>query len=402
MSLEEYENVIVKLINDLELMYQKDITFRNIFEDYTKLKNTLAELNSLIEMDNVKDVIVKQVRMLVVDAYRNLKNGTDRSTRFDNHMLHTVFYGNPGVGKSKTAKYLARCWEALGLLKSYSEESINPKDLLNKVNSNRALFLELYESYKIGSNDKSLNKVTNFWKLHCEKWEIIKSGLKEIGSDISNCVLNKLELTPREEPMIVICGRENFVAEYSGQTSIKTANFLKQNLGKCIIIEEAYLLCHSETDTYGMEAITVLNRFMDEYPESLIVIFTGYEDLLKNTIFKFQPGLKRRCQWIFNLKSYSPSGLALIFTKQLNDLNWEVSEDLNLVKFFSDNFEYFPHFGGDTEKLSLQCKMIYSMDSFENLLKNIIDEGSPYKEKRLITEKILIKGFEEFKKHNLS
>ncbi len=396
------ENVIVKLLNDLEIMYQKDVTFKTIFEDYMKLKNTLVELNGLIEMDNVKDVIVKQVRMLVVDAYRNIKNGLDRSIRFDNHMLHTVFYGSPGVGKSKTAKYLARCWEALGLLKHYSEDSINPKDLLNKINSNRALFLELYESYKIGSNDKSLNKVTNFWRLHSEKWEIIKSGLKEIGGDISSCVLNKLELTPRIEPLIVVCGRENFVAEYSGQTSIKTSNFLKQNLGKCIIIEEAYLLCHSETDTYGMEAITVLNRFMDEHAESLIVIFTGYEDLLKNTIFKFQPGLKRRCQWIFNLKSYSPTGLSLIFTKQLNDLNWKISEDVNLIKFFEQNISYFPHFGGDTEKLSLQCKMIYSIDSFEDLLKNIIDEDNSYKEKRLITTEILDKGFKEYKKHNLS
>ena len=43
--------------------------------------------------------------------------------------------------------------------------------------------------------------------------------------------------------------------------------------------------------------------------------------------------------------------------------------------------------------------MVYSIDSFENLLSTIISQDIHYKEKRLITNEILLKGLEEYKKH---
>ena len=214
-----------------------------------------------------------------------------------------------------------------------------------------------------------------------------------MGDDLSLNIKESGEITPKPESLITICGREDFVAEYSGQTSIKTSKFLTANLGKCIIIEEAYLLCHSEADTYGMEAITVLNRFMDEHNEDLIIIFTGYEELLKHTIFKYQPGLKRRCQWFFDIRGYSPEGLADIFKLQVKSMGWNVDSSVNLIDFFITNKDYFGNFGGDTQKLALQCKLIYSEENFDNLLNKDFN--------LIINNDILLKGFEEYKKHNM-
>lgn len=383
-------DTITVFLEKIDCMYSSDEDFKKVFDDYEKLKAILIEINSLIEMYNVKDVIVKQIRMLVGMGLKAVKTNQPITRRFDGHMLHTVFYGNPGVGKSKTALLLAKCWESLGLLKIVNNNyNLNNKDLLYKINKNRATFLELYETYKTQTKEKS----GNLWKQNVTHWESLKTGLKELGDDLSLNIEEKGEITPKPESLITICGREDFVAEYSGQTSIKTSKFLTANLGKCIIIEEAYLLCHSEADTYGMEAITVLNRFMDEHNEDLIVVFTGYEEILKHTIFKFQPGLKRRCQWFFNIHGYTPEGLANIFKLQVNTMNWNIAPDVDLTEFFTANMNHFSNFGGDTQKLALHCKLEYSEQNFDNLLESDFN--------MVISQQVLLKGFEEYKKHNI-
>jgi hypothetical protein len=383
-------DTITVFLEKIDSLYSSDELFRGVFEDYNKLKSILIEIDSLIEMFNIKIAIIKQITMLIGLGFKSLKTGQPITRRFDGHMLHTVFYGNPGVGKSKTALLLAKCWESLGLLKSVNiNHNLNNKDLLYKINKNRATFLELYETYKTQTKEKT----SNLWKQNVENWESLKFGLKELGDDLTLNIEKSGEITPKPESLITICGREDFVAEYSGQTSIKTSNFLKSNLGKCIIIEEAYLLCHSEADTYGMEAITVLNRFMDEHNEDLIIVFTGYEELLKQTIFKYQPGLKRRCQWFFDIRGYSPEGLANIFKVQVNSMNWNIHPEVNLNEFFTTNMSSFSNFGGDTQKLALHCKLEYSELNFDNLLESDFN--------MTITQEILSKGFEEYKKHNI-
>jgi hypothetical protein len=388
---------IPEFIDNLKLWHSKDRIFREIILDYHKLEQTLINLDSLVEMYPVKSVIVTHIQMLIVMAYKAIVSGKSIEECYKGDMLHTVFYGNPGVGKSRTARYLAEVWKALGILRSSKasfilEQPLSKEDALKKVNDIRHSFLDLYEKCKV--NPKSTSKQS-------ELWDAIKVKLKQFGEELTNSNLeDKIE---KEKDLIIVCGRENFVAEYAGQTSIKTSEFLKKNLGKCIIIEEAYLLYNGDNDTYGMEAITVLNRFMDEHADSLIIIFTGYEELLHKTIFKAQPGLKRRCQWIFNLQGYSPEGLAKIFETQIKKFEWIIDKTVNLVTFFELYMNDFPNYGGDTERLALHCKIIHSRKTFKDLL-SIIDEEKKIESEHLqfvMTTDMLEESFREYKTHRL-
>lgn len=388
---------ISRCISEIELMYSRNEIIKKSIKDFPKLKSTLRDLDSLIEMYAVKSVIIEHIHMLIVLAYEAIISGKEIEKCYSGHMLHTVFYGSPGVGKSRTAKYLAEIWKALGVLKNSPEvTNYSVKEILSKINDSRELFLDLYEKFK--SSTKTTFKQTS------SSWELLKEELKDLGDTLVAKSSDPDGLIPcNKDDFIVLCGREDFVAEYAGQTSIKTSNFIKRNLGKCIIIEEAYLLYNGESDTYGMEAITVLNRCMDEYADSIIIIFTGYEELLHRTIFKAQPGLKRRCQWIFNLQGYSPKGLSLIFEKQLDSLGWKIHKDLNCEKFFESRMDSFSNFGGDTERLALHCKMKCSGDVFQELLGNISSNklSENHHLNFEINEEILYKAYEEYLKHKI-
>jgi hypothetical protein len=382
-------------INNLKILYTKDEHVKKIIVDFPKLEQTLNDLESLVEMYAVKRVIVKHIQMLIVSAYKSIVSGKSIEECHRGHMLHTVFYGNPGVGKSRTARYLAEVWKALGILNSQvPTEKITIGETLTQVNNIRSSFLDLYEKSKL--NPKSTAKQTDLW-------DDIKHNLKNLGDNLAKHKSDKVLEKNTKDDLIIVCGREDFVAEYSGQTSIKTHNFLMKHLGKCIIIEEAYLLYNGDSDTYGMEAITVLNRFMDEYSESLIIIFTGYEELLQKTIFKAQPGLKRRCQWIFNLQGYSSEGVSSIFLNQLRILEWDIDKSINLIDFFSKRMDSFPNYGGDTERLALHCKMIHAEDVFKNMISHIDDNKKINSEnlKLIITQEMLELSYNEYLKHSL-
>ena len=69
-----------------------------------QLIEALKELASMIEMYDVKNLIIQQLKLLIVHQ------------NFDGHMLHTVISGEPGCGKTTVAKILAKIWNALNVI----------------------------------------------------------------------------------------------------------------------------------------------------------------------------------------------------------------------------------------------------------------------------------------------
>ena len=142
---------------------------------------------------------------------------------------------------------------------------------------------------------------------------------------------------------------------------MKTKKLLEESLGGVVFIDEAYSLVNDGKDSFGSEALTTLNLFMSEHPNEIVIIFAGYENMLEKTIFRAQPGLKRRCNWFFHIEGYSGEGLAKIFVLQLKQWGWKVHKSVDLVAFFNQNSRYFTNFGGDTAKFAFYCKL-YQMD----------------------------------------
>ena len=98
--------------------------------------------------------------------------------------------------------------------------------------------------------------------------------------------------------------------------------------------------------------------------------------MVQNTIFKAQPGLKRRTTWEFNIDGYTKKGLSEIFKRQTVKSSWQLCKSIDLEIFFDKYKQYFKYFGGDTQKLLQYCKLNYSTSVVDNFLSQNTNEGT--------------------------
>jgi hypothetical protein len=126
---------------------------------------------------------------------------------------------------------------------------------------------------------------------------------------------------------------------------------------------------------------------MSEHP-ALVCIFAGYKEKMESTIFRAQPGLKRRLTWVFEIKKYTGDMLTSIYIKQLAKDNWVYEGDTKVLdKFFEDNMIHFSAFGGDTLTMCFYSKLVYSELKFDfDSYKSLAD--------RTITHEIFMKAYE--------
>lgn len=124
---------------------------------------------------------------------------------------------------------------------------------------------------------------------------------------------------------VVEVDRSNLVAEYIGQTAIKTNKVIDEALDGVLFIDEAYSLAKGEND-FGQEAIETLLKRMEDDRERLIVIIAGYTDEIKNFI-RSNPGLKSRFNTFLHFDDYSAEELEIIFRKSLIKSELQLSSD---------------------------------------------------------------------------
>ncbi|OBB13777.1 type VII secretion AAA-ATPase EccA [Mycolicibacterium setense] len=113
------------------------------------------------------------------------------------------------------------------------------------------------------------------------------------------------------EPKLIETSRKDFVAEYEGQSAVKTAKTIDRALGGVLFIDEAYTLVQERdgrADPFGTEALDTLLARMENDRDRLVVIIAGYSNDI-DRLLESNDGLRSRFATRIEFDSYSPDDI---------------------------------------------------------------------------------------------
>lgn len=186
---------------------------------------------------------------------------------------------------------------------------------------------------------KEVTALANFVKIQKERE---KKGLKAVGLSY-HCVFTGNPGTGKttvarivaeiykslgllKKGHLVETDRSGLVAEYVGQTAVKTNKIIDSALDGVLFIDEAYSLVQGGSNDYGNEAISTLLKRMEDDRNRLVVILAGYGNEMKKFIDS-NPGLQSRFNRYIHFVDYNVDDLKNIFLLNAKNSQYKLSPE---------------------------------------------------------------------------
>lgn len=129
---------------------------------------------------------------------------------------------------------------------------------------------------------------------------------------------------------VIETDRSGFVAGYAGQTATKTHLKIDEALDGVLFIDEAYsLVAERGDDPYGLEALQVLLKRMEDDRARLIVILAGYTRPMRE-LLSTNPGLSSRFTRQLEFPDYLPDELGQIFERMCQQHHYVLPAETRL------------------------------------------------------------------------
>jgi SpoVK/Ycf46/Vps4 family AAA+-type ATPase len=121
--------------------------------------------------------------------------------------------------------------------------------------------------------------------------------------------------------------RAGMVAEFVGQTAVKSSNIIRSAIGGVLFIDEAYTLSNGSATDFGKEAIDTLLKLMEDNRNNLVVIVAGYKKEMDGFV-NSNPGLKSRFNLYIDFADYSNPELIEIFDGLITEYSLEAEDEV--------------------------------------------------------------------------
>ncbi|MCQ2114230.1 MAG: DUF4236 domain-containing protein [Bacteroidaceae bacterium] len=125
---------------------------------------------------------------------------------------------------------------------------------------------------------------------------------------------------------LVETDRSGLVAEYVGQTAVKTNKIIDSAIDGVLFIDEAYSLVNGGNNDYGTEAISTLLKRMEDDRKRLVVILAGYGNEMQSFI-NSNPGLQSRFNRYIDFPDYNAEELLEIYKRNLKRHKYTLSAE---------------------------------------------------------------------------
>ena len=125
---------------------------------------------------------------------------------------------------------------------------------------------------------------------------------------------------------LVEVSRADLVAGYVGQTAKKTKDIIDKAMGGVLFIDEAYSLVQNADDSFGIEAVDMLVKCMEDARNDLIIILAGYSKEM-GRFLKTNPGLKSRFNYTIAFPDYTADELIKISQNISFEKQYSIAEE---------------------------------------------------------------------------
>ena len=201
-------------------------------------------------------------------------------------------------------------------------------------------YKELDELIGLESVKEEVHTIANFAKIQQQRkaqglkipkmsYHLVFTGSPGTGKTTVARIVSRIykDLGILERGHTVETDRSGLVAEYVGQTAVKTNAVIDSALNGVLFIDEAYALVPQDARSdYGQETISTLLKRMEDDRDKLVVIIAGYPDEMKRFIDS-NPGLQSRFTRYINFPDYSEQELYDIFQLYLNKNQYTMTDD---------------------------------------------------------------------------
>ena len=288
-----------------------------IIEEYSleKIQNKIIErLRSNYE---VSEEIERNIREFIENDY---KQSAIKNNDYIENLYRDIVYSNfnvPNISnelKNERIRYDRKTYT--GTAKKNIDDLIGLEEIKREIQKFRNLLI-----FNKKISNKLENKNMNMNMLFLGNPGTGKTTVASIMADIL------YELGYIKKNKFIDVTAKDLVAEYVGQTAIKTSRIIENALDGVLFIDEAYsIVSGNRNASFGEESIATLVQAMEKYKDRLVVIFAGYTLEMKNFLDS-NPGIASRIGYTFEFSNYTTEELMQILDNYALSKGFTVEEE---------------------------------------------------------------------------
>lgn len=316
------------------------IFMANNYQEAKEIEKELSEINHRISIvpfpDYQQEELASIGRMMLAKKMirvndDDFKNALSKKSRINNakhirQFVQEIIEFSVQTGYDPSEDKEINLENFLICPKSQIGLSKTPEDTLQEL-------IGLTEVKNLLTQQIAFNKVNHLRKQHgiyndTVNHHLVFSGNPGTGKTEVTRLYTKILFNNKiiQENKLVEVGRADLIGEYIGSTAPKVKKVFDDAKGGVLFIDEAYSLIPRHEKDYGHEAIATIIQEMENRRDEVLVIFAGYEDLMKEFL-DINPGLSSRISREIRFEDYSSDELFAIIELMISRKQYQLKGD---------------------------------------------------------------------------